>query len=49
MTGIMKSICVKEMTLLLFSFRHRSFAMVFNVLVMAFWMSEIESEAPLQV
>jgi len=24
MTGIIKSICVKEMTLLLFSFRHRS-------------------------
>jgi len=65
-TGIIKSICVKEMTLLLFSFGHTSlltvhtdlhghtasgclcskssFAMVFNVLVTAFWMSEIESK-----
>jgi len=84
MAGIMKSICVKEMTLLWFSFQHRSlvtvhtdlqghtasgclcrsrplqwclmylsrlsgcpkssFAMVFNVLVTAVWMSEIESK-----
>ena len=64
-TGIIKSICMKEMTVLLFSFRHTSlltvhrfarsysswmpvqkssFAMVFNILVMAFWMPEIESK-----
>jgi len=28
MTGIIKSICLKEMTLLLFSFRHRSLVTV---------------------
>jgi len=65
-TGIIKSICVKEMTLLLFSFQHTSLLTVhthlhghrasgclcrsrplqwcLNVLVTAFWMSEIKSK-----